>query len=128
MKNILLAAILPCLMHGQSDLENVIRGGEILLTSLTAFRMAKADPYAKNIETVCVRNKLDDKITFVLSGKDEDENEIRKEVIVSKGGKECMINIAKGIYTYEVILSDDTVYKKGEYKLDGNQTIVIKGD
>jgi hypothetical protein len=126
MKNILLAFILPYLMHGQSDLETVIRGSEILLTSLTALRVAKSDPYGKNIETVCVKNKLEEKITFVLTGKDEDDNEIKKELIISKGGKECMLNIPKGIYTYEVLLPDDSVYKKGEYKLDGIRTIIIK--
>jgi hypothetical protein len=126
MKNILLAFILPYLMHGQSDLETVIRGSEILLTSLTALRVAKSDPYGKNIETVCVKNKLEEKITFVLTGKDEDDNEIKKELIIPKGGKECMLNIPKGIYTYEVLLPDDSVYKKGEYKLDGIRTIIIK--
>ena len=117
MKNILLAALLPCLMHGQSDLETVIRGGEILLTSLTAFKMAKSDPYAKSIENVCVRNKLDEKITFILTGKDEEGEEVKKEIIVAKGGKECMLNIQKGIYTYEVLLTDETVYKKYNYEL-----------
>lgn len=126
MKNILLAAMLPCIMHGQSDLETVIRGSEILLTSLTALKLAKSDPYAKNIETVCVKNKLEDKITFVLTGKDEDENEIKKELIVAKGGKECLLDIPKGIYTYEVLLPDESIYKKGEYKLDGVKTIIIK--
>jgi len=124
----LLAVFLPCMLHAQSDLETVIRGSEILLTSLTALKLAKSDPYAKNIETVCVRNKLEEKITFILVGKDEDENEIRKELIVAKGGKECMLNIPKGIYTYEVLMPDESVHKKGEYKLDGVQTIVIKED
>jgi hypothetical protein len=126
MKNILLAVILPYLMHGQSDLETVIRGSEILLTSLTALRVAKSDPYGKNIETVCVKNKLEEKITFILTGKDEDDNEIKKELIISKGGKECVLDIPKGIYTYEVVLPDESVYKKGEYKLDGVRTIIIK--
>ena len=123
-----MAVLLPCLLHAQSDLETVIRGSEILLTSLTALKLAKSDPYAKNIETVCVKNKLEDKITFVLTGKDEDDNEIKKELIIAKGGKECLLNIPKGIYTYEVLLSDETVHKKGEYKLDGPRTIVIKED
>jgi hypothetical protein len=126
MKNILLAVILPCVMHGQSDLETVIRGSEILLTSLTAFKLAKSDPYAKTIETVCVKNKLDDKITFVLTGTDEDENEIKKELIIAKGGKECLLNLPKGVYTYEVLLSDESVYKKGECRLETAKTIIIK--
>ena len=124
----LLAVLLPCVLHAQSDLETVIRGSEILLTGLTALKLAKADPYAKNIETVCVRNKLEEKITFVLVGKDEDENEIKKELIIAKGGKECLLNIPKGIYTYEVLLPDESVHKKGEYKLESAQTIVIKED
>ena len=126
MKNILLAFILPYIMHGQSDLETVIRGSEILLSGLTAIRLAKSDPYARNIESVCVKNKLEEKITFILTGKDEDDNEIKKELIISKGGKECLLNIPKGIYTYEVLLPDESVHKKGEYKLDGVRTIVIK--
>lgn len=128
MKRIVMALIMPWAMHAQSDLETIIRGSEILLTGLTAFKMAKSDPYAQNIESVCVKNKLDDKITFALIGKDEDGEEVRRELVIAKGGKECLLNITKGIYTYEVVLADESVYKKGEYKLTGNETIVIKGE
>lgn len=128
MKTIVMALIMPWAIHAQSDLETIIRGSEILLTGLTAFKMAKSDPYAQHIESVCVKNKLDDKITFALIGKDEDGEEVRRELVISKGGKECLLNITKGIYTYEVLLADDSVYKKGEYKLTGNETIVIKGE
>lgn len=128
MKTIVMALIMPWAMHAQSDLETIIRGSEILLTGLTAFKMAKSDPYAQTVESICVKNKLDEKITFALIGKDEEGEEVRRELVISKGGKECLLNIAKGIYTYEVLLPDETVYKKGEYKLTGNETIVIKGE
>ena len=128
MKCLVLALLIPAMSFGQSDLETAIRGSEILLTSLTAWKMAKSDPNAKIIGNVCVKNKLDSGITFTVTGKDDDDEEITKELVIAKGSKECIFNLPKGIYTYVVLLPDETVYKKGEYKIDGEMTIVIKGE
>ena len=44
----------------QSDLTNVIKGGELLLSGLSIFKVAKSDAKkdSKVIESVCVKNKF----------------------------------------------------------------------
>ena len=37
---------------------------------------------SKVIESVCIKNKLTDKITFIISGKDEEDNSIKKEMVI----------------------------------------------
>ena len=74
------------------------------------------DPNAKTVDSFCYKNKMDEKITVKLNGKIEDE-EVKKELVIQKDGKECMYNLPKGIYTYEVLLSSKDTYQKGEYKV-----------
>jgi hypothetical protein len=78
------------------------------------------------ITSICVKNKLMEKITFKMDGKDEHGEVVKKELVVQNDGKECVFNIPKGIYSYEVILSNKEIYKKGEYKFDEDMVISIK--
>lgn len=128
MKFLILVLLLPAIARGQSDIETVIRGSQILLSSLTALKLAKDDPYEKNVTSVCVKNKLENKITFTFAGKDDQGDDIVKELVISKGGKECLYKLPKGIYTYSITLSDSTVYKKGEYRLENADIIVVKDE
>lgn len=117
--------------YSQSDLENAIKIGQILGSGLTIFKVAKSDPSksdSKDVESFCVKNKLTEKITFKITGKDSDDNDVKKEVVVQSDGKECLFNIPKGIYTYEVILPNKDIYKKGEYKLEDEIVITVKKD
>jgi hypothetical protein len=83
---------------------------------------------AKTIESVCIKNKLTDKITIKLTGKDEDGNDVKKELVIPKDGKECLLELPKGIYTYEIVLASKETFKKGEYKFDDDITMTIKDD
>jgi hypothetical protein len=113
----------------QSDLQTAIKGGEILLTGLSIFKTAKSGKSeSKIIESVCVKNKLVDKITFRIVGKNEEGDEIKKELVIQKNGKECLFVLPKGIYTYEIILPNKEIYKKGEYKFNEEVVITIKDD
>ena len=118
----------PVLASGQSDLETAIRGGELILTGLTAFRMAKSDPYGTLLQQVCVKNKFEGKITFQVTGKDQEGEDIVRELVIAPDGKECLFELPKGIYRYQVTLADETVAKKGEMKIEKEQTIVLKAD
>jgi hypothetical protein len=122
--------LLPLISFAQSDLQTVIKGGELLLSGLTIFKVAKSDSKSDSrvIESVCVKNKLVDKITFRIVGKNDEGDEIKKELVVQKDGKECLFILPKGIYTYEVVLPNKEIYKKGEYKLDEDVVITIKDD
>ena len=114
----------------QTDVANILKGGELLLSGLSVLKVAKSTPkeYSKVIESVCVKNKLVDKITFRIVGKSEEGDEIKKELVVQKDGKECLFELSKGIYTYEVVLPNKEIYKKGEYKFDEDIVITIKDD
>jgi hypothetical protein len=129
-KLLAIAILLPIISVAQSDLQNVLKGGELLLSGLTIFKVAKSTPKedSKVIESVCVKNKLVDKITFRITGKNEEGDEVKKELVIQKDGKECLFVLPKGIYTYEVVLPNKDIYKKGEYKFDEEVIITIKED
>ena len=121
--------LIPIISFAQSDLQTAIKGGEMLLTGLSIFKTAKSSKSdSKVIESVCVKNKLVDKITFRIVGKNEEGDEIKKELVIQKDGKECLFVLPKGIYTYEVVLSNKEIYKKGEYKFEEEVIITIKDD
>ena len=125
-----IATLLPMISVAQSDLQNVLKGGELLLSGLTIFKVAKSEGKSdsKVIESVCVKNKLVDKITFRITVKNEEGDEVKKELVIQKDGKECLFVLPKGIYTYEVVLPNKDIYKKGEYKFDEEVIITIKED
>ena len=75
---------------------------------------------------LCVKNKLEEKINFKIVGQDKQGNEIKKDLVIQTDSKECLLEITKGIYTYEVILANRDTFKKGEYKFDDDITIIIK--
>lgn len=116
------------LSFGQSDLQTAIKGGELLLNGLSIIKTSKAESKSnsKVIESLCVKNKLSDKITFRISGKDDEDNDVKKELVVQKDGKECAFEIPKGIYTYEIVLANKEIYKKGEYKFNEEIIIAVK--
>lgn len=112
----------------QTDLNNVIKGGEILLSGLSVLKTSKSNAKkdSKVIESVCVKNKLSDRITFRIVKGNEDGDDIKKELVIPKDGKECLFLLPKGIYTYEIVLTNKEIYKKGEYKFEDDVVITVK--
>jgi hypothetical protein len=133
MIKILLVFILsiPIFTYSQTDFEKVLKGGEILVNGLTILRNNKSEiknTNSKVVESVCIKNKLTEKITFSFVGKDEEDNVVKKELVIQKDGKECVFELPKGIYTYEIVLPNKEVFKKGEYKFNEEITITVKQD
>lgn len=117
--------------YSQSNFEKVLRSGEIIVTGLSFLKKDKSqakETNSKVIESVCVKNKLIDKITFKIEGKDQEDNVVKKELVIQNDGKECLFELPKGIYTYEIILANKEVYKKGEYKFEEEIIITVKDD
>ena len=123
-------ALFPFCVFPQSNLETAIKGGELILSGLSILKISKSDDKknSKVIESVCVKNKLNEKITFRIVGKNEEGDEIKKELVIPKDGKECLFVLPKGIYTYEIILANKEIYKKGEYKFEDDVVITIKDE
>ena len=130
MKNYFLAffIVLYSFSYSQSDFDKILLGSEVLLSGLSFIKGNKSKPESKNVEYFCVKNKLSDKVTFKLTSKDEDGIEIKKELIIQKDGKECVFEIPKGVWAYEIILSNKETFKKGEFKLDDDIVITVKDD
>ena len=131
LKNLIMTLLLlPAIAFAQADLNNVIKGGELLLSGLTIFKVAKSEDKStsKTIKSVCVKNKLSEKITFRIMGKNAEGDDIKKELVIPKEGKECLLELLKGIYTYEIELSNKEIYKKGEYKFDEEIIITVKAE
>ncbi len=59
-------------------------------------------------------------------GKNAEGEDVKKELVIQKEGKECLLELLKGIYTYEIELSNREIYKKGEYKFDEEIIITVK--
>lgn len=117
--------------YSQSDFEKTLKVGEVLINGLSFFKANKTEEKSKDskiVESVCIKNKLTEKITFSLTGKDEEGNIFKKELVIQKDGKECVFELLKGIYTYEIILPNKEIFKKGEYKFNEEVTITVKND
>lgn len=116
--------------YSQSDLDKILKSGELLINGLSVLKSNKTESidnkFNKHIQSLCVKNKLNEKIIFRLNGNDEEDNKITKELVVQNGGKECVFEIPKGIYVYEIILSNKEIYKKGEYKIDDDLIFTVK--
>jgi hypothetical protein len=126
---------ISCSIYSQSNLEKILRGGELVITGISVYNKFKggekieakvAETNSNLISSICIKNKLIEKITFKLVGKDEKDNEVKKELVLQADGKECVFEISKGIYTYEVILTNKEIFQKGEYKFDDEIVITIK--
>ena len=110
-----------------SGLDKGIAIGNILVQGYIALRgngTKQTDPNVNTVESFCFKNKMDEKITVKLNGKIEDE-EVKKELVIQKDGKECTYNLPKGIYTYEVQLSSKDIYQKGEYKVSEETLMTV---
>jgi hypothetical protein len=126
---ILIAVILlPVFAIAQSDLEKVLKAAEIITGGISIFKLTAGSTKkdSKLIETLCVKNKLTDKITINITGKTDQGDDIKKQLVIQKDGKECFLQLLKGIYTYEVLLANNDIYKKGEYKFDDDAVITVK--
>ncbi|HNP32651.1 MAG TPA: hypothetical protein PKN96_05115 [Flavobacterium sp.] len=122
--------LFPLHIFPQSNLETAIKGGELILSGLSILKISKSDvkKTSKIVESVCVKNKLNDKITFRIKGENEDGENVKKELVIPKDGKECLFVLPKGIYTYEIELANKEIYKKGEYKFEEEVVITVKED
>ncbi len=124
----LLLLFISQLLFSQTDFNNFIKGGELLLSGLSVLKTSKSEAKkdSKIIESVCVKNKLTDRITFRIVGKNEEGDDVKKELVIPKEGKECLYGLPKGIYTYEIVLTNKEIYKKGEYKFEDDVVITVK--
>ena len=125
---IMFFALFPVCLFPQSNFETAIKGGELLLSGLSILKISKSDAKknSKVIESVCVKNKLNEKITFRIVGKNQEGDDVKKELVIPKDGKECLFVLPKGIYTYEIVLANKEIYKKGEYKFEDDVVITVK--
>ncbi len=125
----LLAILLavPMASNAQSDLTAIVRGGEILVGGLiTIFSSSKTNPNSTTVESVCIKNKMAEKITLIITRQIENGEEFKKELVIQKDSKECLYELPKGVYSYEVILANNEVYKKGEYLFKDKTVITLR--
>jgi hypothetical protein len=130
-KIVFLSLFIINFVNAQSDFDKVLKGGEVLVNGLSFFKSNKTETKSANskvIESVCIKNKLTDKITFRIVGKDSEDIDVKKELVIQKDGKECIFELPKGIYTYEIVLANKEIYKKGEYKFNEEITITVKDE
>lgn len=125
---VLFVVLSQTITYSQSDIEKLLKSGEIIINGLSFLKVNKIKTDSKFIESVCVKNKLSDKIMFSLIGKDDEGNQVKKDMVVQKDSRECVFDLPKGIYTYEILLSNKDIFKKGEYKLEDEITITVKNE
>ena len=115
------------ILFSQSDVTNVIMGGQLLLKGITELQLSKAAKTgSKVVESYCVKNKLEYQIIYRIMRKQEDGSELVKELIIPGDGKECLFILLKGIYNFEILYKNNEVFKKGECLIDSDQTLIIK--
>lgn len=93
MKYLILFILFFELSYSQSDFDKVIKASEILVNGLSILKKDRTEVKETNskvIESICIKNKLSDKITYLMIGKNEEDAIIKKELVIQKDGKECM--------------------------------------
>lgn len=120
--------MLPWLTYAQSDFDKVLKASEIVIGGMSFLKLTSTKKDSKFIESLCVKNKMTDKITINFVGINAQGDEIKKQLVIQKDAKECLLQLPKGIYTYEVLLANNDVFKKGEYKFDDDIVITVKKD
>jgi hypothetical protein len=130
---VIIAALHSGVSFPQSDFQKVINAGGLILTGISIIRGQKAEipkqeqqPETPYLSELCFKNKLEEKITIRLTGKDQEGNVLTREVIVLRDGKECLYEIAKGVWDYEIVTGEDSVYRKGQYRLRDQTVITIR--
>lgn len=119
----------PMMSSAQSDLTAIVRGSEILVGGLiTIFSSSKKHTNSLTVESVCIKNKMSEKVTLIITRQTEEGEEIRKELVIQNDSKECFYELPKGVYSYEIILNNEEVYKKGEYLFKDKTVITLKED
>lgn len=128
MKSALLVFLaMPIMSNAQSDLTAIVRGGEILVGGLiTIFSSSKTNPNSSTVESVCIKNKMKEKVTLILIRQTEEGDEIKKELVIQSDSKECFYDLPKGIYSYEMLLPNEEIYKKGEYRIKDKMVITLR--
>ena len=109
-----------------TNLDKGIAVGNILIQGYSALKGngKTADPNAKTVASFCFKNKMEEKITVSLTGKIEDED-IKKELVIPTESKQCTYDLPKGVYIYEIVLSNQEIYQKGEYKVSEESVMTI---
>lgn len=122
--------LLQCQSYAQSDLDRVIKGGEILLGGLAFVKTAYMDPEANstNVKKTTFKNKLGQKIVLRLFSEDDEGNELQEELIISDNGKETLYNLLKGVWRYEIEICEGEIFKKGQFNLEKTAVITLKED
>jgi hypothetical protein len=130
MKSALLVFLaMPIMSNAQSDLTAIVSGSEILVGGLiTIFTSSKTNPNSTVVESVCIKNKMADKVTLIIKRQTDEGDEIKKELVIQKDSKECFYDLPKGIYSYEILLSNEEIYKKGEYRIKDKMAITLRDD
>ena len=121
----MLCCLLGLSMQSQT-LDKIIKSGEIIVTGLTILKDKKGAPENGIIDKICIRNKLTEKITLNFAS--QDGLLFSKSLVIQKDGKECLLDIPVGIYTYEIVLPNKEIYKRGEYRFDESTTITVKSN
>lgn len=121
--------LMPTISNAQSDINAIVKGSEILVGGLIAiFSSDKAKTNPTLVESVCIKNKMNTKITLVITKLTEEGEEIKKELIIPEDSKECFYDLPKGVYTYEITLPNGEIYKKGEYRFKDKTVITLKDE
>lgn len=122
-KILIATLLLPIFLMAQNDsFDKVLKVGEILVNGFTILKSDRSqDTGSTIVESLCVNNKLNEKVTFKLAGEGEE-----KELIIPINGKECLYKVNKGVWEYLVTFPNGEVYKKGQHKLEESEIIVLR--
>lgn len=135
MKYLLLSffLLLFSICKSQTDLDRGLKIGEILVNGLSVLKGGKVSLNNGSSNSTksqfCVKNKLPEKIQFKIEGivkKEDEEQTIKKELVIPTGGKECLYELDKQVWNYEIYLTTKKeIHKKGELKVDDDITITV---
>jgi hypothetical protein len=114
----------------KTPVEQAVEGGKVLVELIKVLGGDKEKDRASGCEgrhaDLCVSNARDTTLTVALSHRTTDET---CELIILPAGKECCLQLAVGVWTYDLRLSGiENPMRKGDVLIEGcnHMTMTIK--
>ncbi|MEP6793194.1 MAG: hypothetical protein ABJB16_02625 [Saprospiraceae bacterium] len=106
---------------------NVIEGGKVMVELIKAFSGKKDSEKTAGCKgtyaDLCVNNESSNSMTVLLQ---QAKTEVRREMVILPGMKECSLQIPVGVWTYDLHLPSATQsLRKGDILIEGCQNLIM---
>lgn len=122
---LLLALCCPVTGQNKSLVDQAVEGGKVLVELIKVIggdRAKEADSgCAESFANLCITNERDSSLAVAITHRTSNET---RELVITTGGRECSLQLAIGVWTYELRLRGAaTPIRKGDLLIEACQDL-----